>query len=72
MIPLLRMTVQAKSLTARKKRKESFEMDIKRADSQFYGRLRVCESWTIFQSNMARSALGSPLGVAGRSVPLKE
>lgn len=65
------MTVQAKSLTARKKRKESFEMDIKRAGSQFYGRLRVCESWTIFQSNMARSALGSPLGVAGRSESFK-
>lgn len=60
------MTVQTKSLTARKKRKESFEMDIKRADSQFHGRLRVCESWTIFQSNMA------PLwGVAGRSESFK-
>lgn len=43
-IPLLRMTVQTKSLTARKKRKESSEMDIKRAGSQFYGRLRVCEA----------------------------
>lgn len=44
MIPLLWMTVQTKSLTARKKRKESFEMDIKRAGSQFYGRLRVFKS----------------------------
>ncbi len=62
MIPLLRMTVQTKSLTARKKRKESFEMDIKRAGSQF---MAVCAfvNLRLFFNQTWRKAPAAPLWV---------